>query len=51
MSLFRPTGSYWIHSKEIKGIVNFEFYIDNKKADTITVNVVEKMRANWIYMD
>ena len=47
----RPTGSYTIYSKELSGLVNFELYIDNKKVDTISVNVDEKMQANWIYMD
>lgn len=47
----RPAGSYSIYSKELSGIVNFDLYIDNKKVDTISVNVDEKMQANWIYMD
>lgn len=47
----RPAGSYSIYSKELSGIVNFDLYIDNKKVDTISVYVDEKMQANWIYMD
>lgn len=47
----RPAGSYTIYSKELSGLVNFELYIDNKKVDTISVNVDEKMQTNWIYMD
>lgn len=47
----RPAGSYSIYSKELSGLVNFDLYIDNKKVDTISVNVDEKMQANWIYMD
>ena len=47
----RPAGSYSIYSKELSGLVNIDLYIDNKKVDTISVNVDEKMQANWIYMD
>ena len=47
----RPAGSYSIYSKELSGIVNFDLYIDNKKVDTISVYVDQKMQANNIYMD
>ena len=47
----RPAGSYYISSTELKGIVCIDLYIDDKKADTITVNVDEKSQANVIYMD